>query len=106
MYLSKINSVDFLIKFRNTIIEWVNTKSEEEFPLDFLSWLEYDMFSVSDADQHIDSFYNSIVGDVPNEDLKEIFDGVDVDENRNKISWLSFTQLENAEFRVGYKYKK
>ena len=106
MYLSKINSVDFLNKFRNKIIEWVNTKSEEEFPLDFLSWLEYDMFSASDADQHIDSFYNSIAGDVPNEDLQEIFDGVDVDEKRNKISWLSFTQLENAEFRVGYKYKK
>jgi hypothetical protein len=105
MYLSKVNSVDFIDKFKNKITEWGSAESEGPFKLDFLSWLEYDMFSACDADEHIGSFYDSIVGDVPNEDLQKIFDGVDVDENKNKISWLSFTQLEVAEFRVGYKLK-
>ena len=99
IWLSKINSSEFLQKLVKKLDECQRELDEDFSFQEFIEWTEYDDFGVHTKE----GFYEHLGGNLC--DLEEIYDELDIDEKGNLIDWYSYGQLDEEYLELGYRKK-
>ena len=99
IWLSKINSSEFLQKLVKKLDECQRELDEDFSFQEFIEWTEYDDFGVHTKE----GFYEYLGGNLC--DLEEIYDELDIDAKGNLIDWYSYGQLDEEYLELGYRKK-
>tara|TARA_B100001778_G_scaffold314265_1_gene299366 strand:+ start:447 stop:1049 length:603 start_codon:yes stop_codon:yes gene_type:complete len=100
IWLSKINSSEFLQNLVKKVDECQSDLGEEDFTFqEFIEWTEYDDYGVHSKED----FYEHLGGNL--NDLECLEDELDIDEKGNLIDWYSYGQLDEEYLQLGYRKK-